>query len=904
MLWMLDGAYQHYPAFHYVCGITESVLHGNFDLTGILPFNYTIGQGADLFTTLNSYDFADPVSWLCASLLFMTRVHRYSLMVFAKLWLTGVAFSVYCFLCGLRNKPAVLCGALTYTFSGSILLMFAMHPNFINWAYFLPLLLGGYELFRRSGKKALLLLSVFFNLLTSFYTFYINAVLLVLYVAFRSAAALSKNRTRGTLLTELRTDLCAAGVCLAGALLCAFSLFPTLYAYTQNPRIGGLNGYTASMLHYEKNFYNDAFVSLFCTNIEANYATVIGLSCLALPAVIYFYLYASDQEDGRCRALKLFGAAQLLMMGIPLAGRIMNGMSYASNRWTYSLVFTASVMLTASFSGLMKCTMKRRLAVSALSLAYIGACWFMKDTFDGKYKSASLLLLLVTVVLFLLCGWIGGDGQDPAGRQSGFPLNGEIINDGQDFTGRQRGFPLNGRSSRRAAAGILASLAVFSVFFQGYYIFASQNGDYVSEFESTQEHDYNMSDSSRPLSGLSLADDFFRVESKEYTTNVDGINMVNSTGAWWSMFPHTMTDYLNAFESNAILQNCNFFGLGNRTALLALAGVKYYTSPANVSSLIPYGYVYSPALSDSDYNVYENKLALPAGYTFEHYIRREAFDALSPMQKQEALLQGIVLDEKACEDLPPQITEITADCGTYELDYEIGDLKGLSLTGNTVTAAKDGASMTIHADIPENAELYLQIEGIKLVYPDACNIGVVRYNREPSLRESRIGKISNMLSKWPVVRDGITFDLGIGSSGPAKILVKCAAKSRFTYDSIKLWAVPMDSYESRITALQDNALKDVHIDGREIRGTVDAEQDCLLQVAVPYSIGWTAYIDGQKKQVLNSDLLYMALAVPEGHHEIVLRYRTPFLPEGAAVSLLTLAALLWARWRNSGFPTL
>ena len=407
MLWMLDGAYQHFPAFHYVCDITESVLHGNFDLSGILPFNYTIGQGADLFTTLNSYDFADPVSWLCATLLFLTRVHRYSLMVFAKLWLTGIAFSVYCFLCGLRDKSAVLCGALTYTFSGSILLMFAMHPNFINWACFLPLLLGGYELLRRSGRKALLILSVFFNLLTSFYTFYLNAVLLVLYAVFRSAAALSKDRSRGTLMAELRTDLCAAGVCLTGALLCAFSFFPTLYAYTQNPRIGGLNGYTASMLHYEKNFYKDAFVSLFCTNIEANYATVIGLSCLALPAVIYFCLYTSDQEDGRCRALKLFGAAQLLMMGIPLAGRIMNGMGYASNRWNFAAAFAAALMFTDSFEGLAECRMMRRAVIITAGLLYVWAAWSMKDAYDGDYKNAAMIMMLVTLGVLLLSGFTG-----------------------------------------------------------------------------------------------------------------------------------------------------------------------------------------------------------------------------------------------------------------------------------------------------------------------------------------------------------------------------------------------------------------------------------------------------------------------------------------------------------------
>ena len=159
------------------------------------------------------------------------------------------------------------------------------------------------------------------------------------------------------------------------------------------------------------------------------------------------------------------------------------------------------------------------------------------------------------------------------------------------------------------------------------------------------------------------------------------------------MYPRTMYDYLNAVESNAILQNCNFFGIGNRTALLELAAVRYYTSPVKVFSLTPYGFEHSPSLSDSLYNVYENKLALPVGYSFDSFIRRDTFDALGPVQKQEALLQGVVLDPGACEELPAQIKETAVHAGAYELDYEITELHDLTLTDDTMTAESEDASI-------------------------------------------------------------------------------------------------------------------------------------------------------------------------------------------------------------------
>ena len=154
--------------------------------------------------------------------------------------------------------------------------------------------------------------------------------------------------------------------------------------------------------------------------------------------------------------------------------------------------------------------------------------------------------------------------------------------------------------------------------------------------------------------------------------------------------------------------------------------------------------------------------------------------------------------------------------------------------------------------------------------PDACSLNVVRFTDDPKARESRIGKISNLSSKWPVERNGITFDLGIGRSGRTRFLLRDTMKSQFTYDSIILWAVPMDSYESQVTQLRNNSLTNINVNGKQISGTVDFSESRILQ---------------------NSDLLYMALVIPEGRHDIVLQYRTPYLREGAAVSLLTLLLL-------------
>ena len=140
----------------------------------------------------------------------------------------------------------------------------------------------------------------------------------------------------------------------------------------------------------------------------------------------------------------------------------------------------------------------------------------------------------------------------------------------------------------------------------------------------------------------------------ESTVNIDRINRVNGTNAWWSLLPGAMLNYLNDFELNSVLQNCWFEGLDGRTALLELAGVKYYTKAANDTSSAPYGYVYAEDLSDDSFSAYKNEYALPVCYTFRSYISRDQFAGLNAVQRQEAVLQGAVLDEDSINKLPEE----------------------------------------------------------------------------------------------------------------------------------------------------------------------------------------------------------------------------------------------------------
>ena len=55
-------------------------------------------------------------------------------------------------------------------------------------------------------------------------------------------------------------------------------------------------------------------------------------------------------------------------------------------------------------------------------------------------------------------------------------------------------------------------------------------------------------------------------------------------------------------------------------------------------------------------------------------------------------------------------------------------------------------------------------------------------------------------------------------------------------------------------------------------------------MAVPYSSGWKAYVDGKETKIYQANGMYMGIPVEKGAHTIELSYTTPGLKIGAAVS--------------------
>lgn len=100
------------------------------------------------------------------------------------------------------------------------------------------------------------------------------------------------------------------------------------------------------------------------------------------------------------------------------------------------------------------------------------------------------------------------------------------------------------------------------------------------------------------------------------------------------------------------------------------------------------------------YRIYEDEDSLPLGYTYDSWIPREKYEKLSVTEKQQALLQGAVLEDSSLSE-----TDLTFDDKKADFTLEAG--KGCKIKDGKIIVTKEGATVQIGYQGEPEAEVYL-----------------------------------------------------------------------------------------------------------------------------------------------------------------------------------------------------
>lgn len=136
------------------------------------------------------------------------------------------------------------------------------------------------------------------------------------------------------------------------------------------------------------------------------------------------------------------------------------------------------------------------------------------------------------------------------------------------------------------------------------------------------------------------------------------------------------------------------------------------------------------------------------------------------------------------------------------------------------------------------------------------------------------------------IRSYQIISLGIYDGTPIELSVKyqeSPGSSLFVYG----YQLDQEGYARMLEVLGDEQLSVSSYDSTSLSGHVEAKEDGLLFLTVPYAEGWTAEVDGTESEIVPIQDALMGIRLDKGSHDVTIRYTPAGFREGLIISLVS-----------------
>lgn len=888
-----DSLQQYYAAFQYFITYVHKVIR-TFISTGQLHlpmWDFSIGMGGDILTALNYYVIGDPINFI--GIFFKTSQLEvvYQLLIVFRIYLAGFCFIMFCRKIG-YTKSYVIAGAVIYCFSIFALYSAAMYAAFPNVLIYLPLLLIAIERVFRNQGGSMLMWVIALCMISNFYFCYMLGIIAVIYCLLRYFCInyyflKKKNIEFRDRINDLLKSISKMIVpMILGALLSSIILIPDLKVFVNQGR--GAGQVVESYTHYTVKEYIELLSSLFSPKIAANY-NLLGFC----PVVFLALLLLFQKSCKKKRIKKILRIAYVfsgIFLLIPFFGYALNGFAYINNRWIFGLVFLSAVTIVILFEELLHLDKKNKVVLCAGAIVYLVICLVVRQLKTNAVMTGVIWTFVFLSIILLLNGM---------------------------------------KDLKEKRQTCFMAMICGCVAFYGFSLFNPLDTSIMSS-KLDEGQISNLKDNKTAGAVAKIKDSgFYRVDVTDGDTLNEGLLFVYpSVAFYYSLYDGKITEFNKELNNSAMTVPNLSHGNKGRSYLDNICGVKYAVT--NTKENVPYGFKLYKKQKNKQGQVryiYKNKNSLPFGYTLNNYVSSEKYETYTTLQKEQAMLQGAVLDEKNARNL----NEIIPQFMDSSLPYKIKNIKGGKIKKNKIIVEQRDAIIEMEVEIPKGKEIFIQGRNIKFkayspettpqyYYPKKMTIyekklldNQYKNWNKPSdiVITSQLGKKSDSITmyqkqyKYFWNQENFLLCLGNYYEGKQTISLKLNEPGEYTYSDLSILAEDMPIMERQIKELKQHPMNQVKFASNYIEGTAKTEGNELLVLSLPYSEGWSVQIDGKEANLLNVNTMWTGVYLKEqGVHKITLHYRTPGLILGAAISSTTLAfvsiILIFNRIRKRG----
>lgn len=912
-----DGFSEYYVALKYYGIYLRQIFRNLINMHRLIipDWDFCIGEGSDIITTLHSYCIGDPLCLLSFFVPSEYTHYLYGVITLLRLYISGISFSALAFGTGQKNKWAILAGSISYSLCYWGITCASGHPFLVIPMIVFPLMILGIEYILQERRHWFFTIFTATSAICNLYLFYITALLTVFYTLIRLFILPDKE-----VKTKLLYLIKIAGCAITGVCISACILFPVAMFYKDDQRLS-----VGQPFHLLYPLYNYATLpgSLLSSS---NAYVAIGFIVPELIAIICLFF---DKHDNRnaAKLLKILTVISGIFILFPIFGRLFNLMSYATNRWIFAFSLLGSYTLTYKWDTLLSIDKYLSKKIYLSGIALYGVCIFFKDS--------RLDMVFAMMALYFITAY--------------------VINPGS----------LTTKDSIQSRNRALILIAFFNVSLFGIWVYApsfndvSKNNmtynevtDKVSSYAENMlrtELGYTRSESGIPL----------RISGRDLNRNANILNRFSSTQYYWSMTNSYVTSYRALME----LPDPSIYSFTNyddRTSLTALSSTQYYITKEDNSTGIPYGFtpVYTGNSKESlinkyneklrseigteptdvqydyirnwfydPYTIFKNEYNLPITYCYDSFISKEKYEELNPLSRQELLLKTCMIDEKLFET-----DEYKGTAVDYIIPSSVScNNLGITYNDNAFVTTEYNTSANISFNAPAGAETYIRIRGLDFTQTPIYDLYMgddaldplnlynktgydlldadekyllfkeryhMHYDEDVTLSVTSSNGYTKSFNyrreeaPFSSGRHDYIINMGYSEKPTKSFTLSFPLRGVYSIDSIEIYSIPMDGYEECISDLGKSHLDNVKYDIDSISGTINLDTPKILTAAIPFCRGWSAYIDGSPAHVLAVNNHYIGLEVPKGNHYVSFVYSTPYKKQGLVLSVIGI--IIWA----------
>ncbi len=863
LLWNSDGYLQYYPILVKVKQIITDLIQGK----GISFWSWDTGLGAD---TIGNYALVlcDPFCWLAVLFPEQYLDVAYSVIVILKLYSAGLVMLGFLKYHNKENSVTLL-SAVGYAFCTWGLIVFR-HEFFLNQLILFPLIIWGVDHVNNKKSPTLLIISVMMSIITSLYFSYISAWIVFAYIVIEYFL----NERDKNIKNFIRRIMKFIIYALIGVGLAMPILLPALYSLLQASTGSGMD---IRLLPTFKSLvrFIPAFAGVIETSWSYGYQNMNMLLVLMIPALL---LTPKKNQISRY----MFFLCIFIAIFPPIQS-VLNGFSYASGRWSYVFVFFFVYAATDVLD----------YGIYKIPGYEIGAKLWLEIIF-GISLFGTIIVKAITITDFFIIS----------------------IN---LFLGMVLLWCLSIEQKYQIQyipkKVFLITLANISIIPMVYY--SPNLGNNMNIFMSSG-NTYEIYESTALRATDSIYDsDFYRVDTVDHPNSSGGtvreIHLFANIGIYWQI--PSVSGYLSTLDEkwakyNELMINSAgthrrtcVFSNDNRARMDFLLGVKYFLSDnASQSGYAGYGFTKKDTIDGVD--IMQSEYPAGLGYVYDVVMAESDFLQYEPLEREQLLMQCVELSDKDLDNISiskAKIGELKTDI--LQIPSTLCDVRGNEITRNTFTITSNEKNLTItpQKEIKES-EVYLLLRNFTkepITAQTAWELNNMKddkYTRRTffsnylshipyenfsiyiNAKQKNIRKrLANMAGEAQGIRGNKDYmvNLGYYDSFNEQIALDFSNVGNYTYDSIELLAVPVNSYREHASKLSQNRFTVTNKTGNNhIWGEINSEKGGMLYLSILYNPGWKIYIDGvEADDIYHVNTAFMGVEVPAGKHEIELVYK-------------------------------